>query len=186
MNFSESMLQYKNVCGVYKIICNKNFYIGSSKNIQQRFYKHRRELRKGIHKNEHMQNVYNKYGEESFSLELIEECNIVEKYLKEQYYIDLLKPTYNKEFDVVTHIPSEETKKKLSVANKKYYSNSDNLRKRYKTIYRFDEYLKVINIYEGIKPNAEQWASEFGILPSSVCKGIDRALKSNKLYKGSY
>jgi len=156
MKFSESMLQYKNVCGIYKIICNNTkFYIGSSKNIQQRFRKHRYELRKGIHKNEHLQNAYNKHGEECFYLELIETCNIDEQYLKEQHYIDLLHPIYNKELDVLTHIPTEETKKKLSEANKKYYSNPDNLKKRYKTIYRFNESLEIITTYEGIKPNIE-------------------------------
>lgn len=187
MKFSESMLQYKNVCGIYKIVCSEaDFYIGSSKNIQQRFYKHRRELRKGVHKNEHLQNAYNKYEEKCFSLEIIEVCNIDEQYLKEQYYIDLLQPTYNKELDVVTHIPTEETKKKLSEANKKYYANPDNLKKRYKTIYRFNEFLEIVNTYEGIKPNIEEWASEFGIKPGGADKGINRALASGKLYKGSY
>lgn len=156
MKFSESMLKYKNVCGIYKIICNNtNFYIGSSRNIQQRFYKHRRELRKGVHKNEHLQNSYNKYGEEYFELVIVELCNIDEQYLKEQYYINLLKPVYNKEQDVLTHIPTEETKKKLSEANKKYYANPDNLKQRYKTIYRFNSSLEIINTYEGIKPNIE-------------------------------
>ena len=157
MKFSESMLQYRNVCGIYKIICDEaDFYIGSSKNIQQRFYKHRRELRKGVHKNEHLQNAYNKYGEKCFDLEIIEICNIDEQYLKEQYYINLLHPIYNKELDVITHILTEETKKKLSEANKKYYANPDNLKKRYKIIYRFNESLEIINTYEGIKSNIEE------------------------------
>lgn len=155
MNFSESLLQYKDVCGIYKIICNDNLYIGSSKNIQQRYYKHRRELRKGVHKNEHLQNAYNKHGEDCFIIEIVEVCNIDEQYLKEQYYIDLLQPLYNKEKDVITHIPTEETKQKLSEANKKYYANPENLRKRYKIIYRFNESLEIINTYEGIKPNIE-------------------------------
>ena len=187
MKFSESMLQYRNVCGIYKIICDEaDFYIGSSKNIQQRFYKHRRELRKGVHKNEHLQNAYNKYGEKCFDLEIIEICNIDEQYLKEQYYINLLHPIYNKELDVITHILTEETKKKLSEANKKYYANPDNLKKRYKIIYRFNESLEIINTYEGIKSNIEEWASEFGIKPGGANKGINRALASGKLYKGSY
>jgi len=156
MNFSESMLQYKNVCGIYKIICNDaDFYLGSSKNIQQRFYKHRNELRKGVHKNEHLQNAYNKYGEKCFNLLIVEICNIDEQYLREQYYIDLLQPVYNKERDVLTHIPTEETKIKLSEANKKYYADPENLKKRYKTIYRFNSLFEIINTYEGIKPNIE-------------------------------
>lgn len=156
MKFSASMLQYKDICGVYKIVCNDKFYIGSSKNIQQRFYKHRRELRKDVHKNEHLQNSYNKYGEECFNLEIVELCNINEQYFREQYYIDTLNPVYNKERDVITHIPTEETKIKLSEANKKYYSDPDNLKKRYKTIYRFNESLKIISTYKGIKPNLKE------------------------------
>ena len=187
IEFSKSMLQYKNVCGIYKIVCNNaKFYIGSSKNIQQRFYKHRRELRKGVHKNEHLQYAYNKYGEECFTFEVIELCDIDKQYSQEQHYINLLQPTYNKEWDVLTHIPTEETKKKLSEANKKYYSDPDNLKKRYKTIYRFNESFEVINTYEGIKPNIEAWALEFGIKPGGANKGINRALNSGKLYKGSY
>lgn len=186
MNFSESLLQYKNVCGIYKIICNDKFYIGSSKNIQQRYYKHRRELRKGVHKNEHLQNTYNKYGENLFIIEVIEICNIDEQYLKEQYYIDLLQPLFNKEKDVITHIPTEETKKKLSEANKKYYANPDNLKTRYKIIYRFNSLFEIIDTYEGIKPNIEAWALEFGIKPGGADKGINRALTSGKLYKNCY
>lgn len=186
MNFSESLLQYKNVCGIYKIICNDKFYIGSSKNIQQRYYKHRRELRKGVHKNEHLQNTYNKYGENLFIIEVIEICNIDEQYLKEQYYIDLLQPLFNKEKDVITHIPTEETRKKLSEANKKYYANPDNLKTRYKTIYRFNSLFEIINTYEGIKLNIEAWALEFGIKPGGADKGINRALTSGKLYKNCY
>jgi len=155
MKFSESLLQYRNVCGIYKINCNDKFYIGSSKNIQQRYYKHRTELRKGVHKNEHLQNTYNKYGEEKFIIEIIDICNIDEQYLKEQYYLDLLQPLFNKEKDVITHIPTEETKKKLSEANKIYYANLENLKKRYKIIYRFNISLEIINTYKGIKPNIE-------------------------------
>ena len=82
-------------------------------------------------------------------------CNIDEQYFKEQYYIDTLCPTFNKEKDVITHIPTEETKLKLSEANKKYYANLDNLCKRYKTIYRFNSFFEIIAIYKGIKPNIE-------------------------------
>lgn len=186
MKFSESGLQYKNVCGIYKIICNANYYIGSSKNIQQRFYKHRAELRKGLHKNEHLQNAYNKYGEESFTLEIIEICDLDKQYFKEQHYINLLEPIFNKELDVITHIPTEETKKKLSEANKKYYADPDNLEKRYKTIYCFDNSLDIVNTYQGIKPNIEVLALVFGIKSSSVSTAIKRALNSGKLYKGFY
>lgn len=76
--------------GVYKITCvqTQKYYIGSSKNLLKRIYTHKYDLRKNKHHSPYMQNVYNKYGETSFTYEIIEEC---ENYLeREQYYHDLL------------------------------------------------------------------------------------------------
>jgi predicted GIY-YIG superfamily endonuclease len=54
--------------GVY-IINNKlngHNYIGSSINIKQRFAQHKSTLRHNTHRNQHLQNAWNKYGEENF------------------------------------------------------------------------------------------------------------------------
>lgn len=71
----------KSKSGIYRIINSKNdkIYIGSSKELRQRFYTHRSNLRRGTHINRHLQNSFNKYGSENFKFELIlycEECQL--------------------------------------------------------------------------------------------------------------
>lgn len=59
--------------GIYKITCkaNDNFYIGRSVNYSKRMNDHLRDLRDNKHKNQRLQNNYDKYGENSFVFELI-------------------------------------------------------------------------------------------------------------------
>lgn len=77
--------------GIYKIICISNFkiYIGSSNNIYKRWNEHIWELKNNRHANSHLQKAWNKYGEESFKFEILEECNDKNILEREQYYIDL-------------------------------------------------------------------------------------------------
>jgi group I intron endonuclease len=83
--------------GIYKIIntVNRKFYIGSSKNILKRIRRHFSELRNNSHKNKHLQSSWNKYGEENFLFEILEECLEENLIVREQYYIDVLIPKYN-------------------------------------------------------------------------------------------
>ncbi|MGL4426053.1 MAG: GIY-YIG nuclease family protein [Cetobacterium sp.] len=77
--------------GIYSIVNlkNKKIYIGSSKHVEGRWSQHHSELRGGYHPNKHLQNSWNKYGEELFSFELMEETNIESLLSREQSYIDL-------------------------------------------------------------------------------------------------
>lgn len=78
--------------GIYKItnIGNGKLYIGSSNNLQKRKREHFWALRYNKHNNPYMQNAYNKYGEKSFTFEIIEAVNNSKELLeKEQSYIDL-------------------------------------------------------------------------------------------------
>jgi len=50
-----------------------DFYIGSAQSFARREWQHRYDLKKNQHKNPHMQASWNKYGEESFVFEVIEE-----------------------------------------------------------------------------------------------------------------
>lgn len=81
-------------CGVYKITCllNDKIYIGSSKNILRRFSQHKNFLKKGGHHNYYLQEDWDKYGEENFKFEILEECKEGERYILEQKYLDLLRP----------------------------------------------------------------------------------------------
>lgn len=50
--------------GIYSITskANSKVYIGSSTNMEWRWYNHQLDLRKGRHGNKHLQNHFNKYG----------------------------------------------------------------------------------------------------------------------------
>jgi hypothetical protein len=109
--------------GIYKIVNSQNgkIYVGSSLDIKLRWRKHKAALRSGRHRNAHLQSSWNLYGEETFSLSVLdqvsEECCIFEA---EQHYIDTLEPEYN----IATVAGggagprSEETKRKISDAMK--------------------------------------------------------------------
>lgn len=76
--------------GVYKItnLVDGKFYIGSSKNIEGRWYTHKKELNSGYHNNQHLQRAWNKYGKENFKFEVLEEVADLDKIReRENYYI---------------------------------------------------------------------------------------------------
>jgi group I intron endonuclease len=81
-------------------------------------------LRKGKHHSFKLQNDFNKYGESSFSFEVLEIIEEIKKEFiisREQFYLDSLCPEYNvlKKADSRMGIPlSEEAKKKISAARK--------------------------------------------------------------------
>lgn len=82
--------------GVYKILNRKNgkFYIGSSVDVEKRFSSHKKELIAGTHNNKHLQNAWNKYGEDSFEFLVIEEVSdINELRNRETYYLQSTKCT---------------------------------------------------------------------------------------------
>lgn len=60
---------------IYQITCieTQKFYIGSTMNKAQRWARHRRELRLGIHINKHLQAAWAKYGEAAFEFKVLEE-----------------------------------------------------------------------------------------------------------------
>ena len=76
--------------GIYKITnkVNGKFYIGSSNNIKRRWRHHKSNLRSGTHTNSHLQNSYDKHGEDQFEFLLIEEVRRVNLLAKEQEYLD--------------------------------------------------------------------------------------------------
>lgn len=81
-------------CGIYKIInkINDKFYLGSAKDIDSRFQRHLWDLGRKKHHNIHLQRAYNKYGKDSFRLEVIEKCLESLLLIREQFYLDTLKP----------------------------------------------------------------------------------------------
>ena len=76
--------------GIYKIEnkINGKFYIGQSIDIKTRWYNHRKDLNGNRHYNEHLQNAWNKYGENQFIFSIIEECTVDNLDEREIYWID--------------------------------------------------------------------------------------------------
>lgn len=63
--------------GIYFIInlINGKYYVGSAVNLNQRWYFHQYYLNKNLHKNEHLQSAWNKYGSEAFQFTIVEIVN---------------------------------------------------------------------------------------------------------------
>lgn len=61
-------------CGVlYKITntINNKVYIGKTVNWKERFSSHTWALKNNVHPNKHLQNSFNRYGEKSFTVEIL-------------------------------------------------------------------------------------------------------------------
>tara|TARA_R110000868_G_C10812643_1_gene757971 strand:+ start:291 stop:1148 length:858 start_codon:yes stop_codon:yes gene_type:complete len=69
------MAKARKIIAVYRIqnIVSKSFYIGSSGNLYERWRVHKNKLRKRSHPNPKLQAAWDKYGEDAFKFELLEE-----------------------------------------------------------------------------------------------------------------
>ena len=78
--------------GIYKItnVINGMIYIGSSVELKKRIAQHKSDLRNNRHHSPRLQNSFNKYGEENFVFEIIEELDCDRETLREveQHYLD--------------------------------------------------------------------------------------------------
>jgi len=109
---------------IYKItnLITKDFYIGSAINFNNRKWGHISSLRKNKHKNQFIQNSWNKYGEDAFIFEVVEIVDKKENLItREQYWIDTLSPTFN--LAKIAGSPlgikhTDESKQNMSIAHK--------------------------------------------------------------------
>ena len=85
------------ICGVYKITntVTGDFYIGSSKNVKQRWVNHKKPSVWNDNPNNQLYKDMQEYGKDKFVFEILAE--VEESFLKEaeQKFIETLKPTYN-------------------------------------------------------------------------------------------
>lgn len=109
--------------GVYSIsLPDGRSYIGSSVEICKRWRRHKLQLNKGNHHAKHLQNAWRKYGEGQFEFKVIELCGKESLRVREQYWMDQLKPVFN--FLVTAGSwygskHSEESKLKMAEAGRK-------------------------------------------------------------------
>lgn len=109
--------------GIYEIenIVDGKKYIGSAKNIEKRKKEHFNALKNGAHKNKHLQNAWNKYGENNFKFNLIESVEPSSLINREQHCIDLyVSYDRNLGYNIAPNAgntlgvrPSDETKEKI-------------------------------------------------------------------------
>jgi group I intron endonuclease len=76
--------------GVYQILClpTGKIYIGSAVDLWERWGKHRLSLRHGNHRNAHLQNAWNKYGEANFVCSVLEFVKKADLLRAEQAWIN--------------------------------------------------------------------------------------------------
>ena len=80
--------------GIYKITCEDTdkVYIGESVNISRQIQKHFSLLKYNKHSNPILQNIFNKYGEEKFHVEVLEYTNF-----SDELSLKKLEQKYQKE-----------------------------------------------------------------------------------------
>lgn len=106
--------------GIYMVLCitSGKAYVGQSKNLYKRLQAHKNDLKANRHRNIHLQRSYNKYGKESLSYFILENCqeNLTER---ESYWLELIDKDLRLNLAKVTdkNPMSQETKDKLSKIN---------------------------------------------------------------------
>jgi hypothetical protein len=86
--------------GIYAIenTKTKRVYVGQSVHIHKRFSQHLRELEKGTHHSQKLQEAFDEHGAESFTLTILEICEKEQLHQKESEWIikfDALENGYN-------------------------------------------------------------------------------------------
>lgn len=118
---------YKNTkAGIYSIvnIIDGKRYIGQSKNLNKRISEHFRFLKNKKHYNFHLQRAYNKYGESSFTSEILIYCEPFELTRYEQFFVNFFPPSllYNICMECVDNkkgvVLSEKSKRLMSLHHK--------------------------------------------------------------------
>jgi group I intron endonuclease len=128
----------KNV--IYKIrnVVNEHYYIGSTVDSRKRFWAHRKALRAGNHDCIHLQRAWNKYGEDCFKFEVVEQLGSKDAlYPAEQKWLD---EHFGKDYcynvasyaDSPMRDASPEIRQKLSEKTKAWLEREGHPRKGYK------------------------------------------------------
>ena len=139
------------ISGIYKITntITGDFYIGSSKDVKQRWRAHKKPSTWKRFPNNQMYLDMKHYGTDKFEFQVIEV--VEESFLKEreQYFIEILKPTYNNinakgfDFERRKKYMKEYEKTDKRKKAKKEYEKTDK-RKKYKK-----EYYNQLCFYNG-------------------------------------
>ena len=83
--------------GVYEILnkTNGHRYVGSAVAMDKRWAKHKSDLFGNSHHSTYLQNAWNKYGEDAFEFEVLEQWEPEFLVSMEQWWMNMLRPEYN-------------------------------------------------------------------------------------------
>lgn len=143
---------------ITNIVTNK-IYIGSAIDVNIRWSKHKSDLRLNKHHSILLQRAYNKYGEHSFTYEVLEYVTDVKLLsASEQKWLDFFKPEYN-----ILNTAYNSTGYKHSAETKAILSE-----KHLRKVDQFDKYGDFIRTFNGV----HQAQNELNISHiSDVCRG---------------
>ena len=191
--------------GVYAIrnLMSGRMYIGKSVNITNRIYKHYNSLNNNGHYNTHLQNSWNKYGNNSFIWGIIEEYSPDKLDEMEKYWIDYYD-TYNNGYNEAIpnginngRIYDEQAKQIHSEAMKRYQETIPKSKrvkhmeyvKHFRTNFsnpnkqQLKLYDKDLNLIHEL--NSVECANLLGVTRERLLKSLNKIRKSKGLtYKG--
>lgn len=137
MTIKTNDLQNLEKFGVYKILNSKNkkYYIGSTiDSFTKRLNHHYHALKRGDHKNLHLQRAWNKYGEENFEFVILEVCEKEKVREREQFYINSTPKKFSYNINPLATGPSfaKETLDKQLKSRKKFNTECSKFYKKLK------------------------------------------------------
>ena len=160
------------ISGVYKITntITNDFYIGSSKDVKQRWAVHKCQSKWKECPNNPMYLDMEKYGLDKFEFQILEVVEPMELKEKEQQFIELLKPTYNrcnaKGLDIERRKKYEKSEKRKE--SKKKYEKSEKRKeskKKYQKEYhksdKFKEYQREYQKSDKYKEYQKEFYKEY-------------------------
>jgi group I intron endonuclease len=153
-------------------------YVGSSINLHMRLQQHRSKLRKNYHQNRKLQNSWNKHSEEKFDCYILEYCPQELLEIREQFYIDNLKPEYNITLIVERNILSKESRILQSETRKRKIKSGEIKLSFEKIIYQYDLEGNFLEKYESIK----KVCIINNIHQSTICRFLNKTYKKGGNY----
>lgn len=164
------------ISGVYiiKNVINGKVYIGSSNNISNRWHLHKKTLNEHKHHNCHLQNAWDKYGEENFNFDILEIVSDINKLIeREQLWMDKYEAYNVQKGYNINPTAGSQLGRKLSDESKLKMIKSNRLRK---PIVQLDTKGNFINEF----PSIMNTMKEIKISSTSINKSI----KNKIFFKG--
>lgn len=189
---SEIIKEIKGKAGVYRWINTKNgkSYVGSSVDLSKRLYRYFSLAHTTIQsKHSAICRALIKYGYGNFRFEILESCDKKENIIREQYFLDLLKPEYNNlklAGSPLGFKHTEETKAKLRGA--KNFSPEHLLKLKVQIDKLNSQHSIVIKVLDIENSTSVEYASIRLTCRSLKCADltVKKYIDSNKLFRNRY